>query len=100
VAFALLMAALFSIKPDSDFTQGNLLGLPTSFAGFENYARVFTDSAMPRYLMNSVFITVPTVIGAVALSCMTGFALGVYRFRAISGSSSCSWPAISCPSRY
>ncbi|MEK9735657.1 MAG: carbohydrate ABC transporter permease, partial [Paracoccaceae bacterium] len=31
--------------------------------------------------LNSVLITVPTVIGAVALSCMTGFALGIYRFK-------------------
>jgi multiple sugar transport system permease protein len=77
----LLMVALFSIKPDGDFTQGNLWGWPSRFAGVENYTRIFTDSAMPRYLLNSVFITVPTVIGAVALSCMTGFALGVYRFR-------------------
>ncbi len=46
----------------------------------ENYMMVFT-SAMPRYIMNSFFITIPTVIGAVALSCMTGFALGVYKFR-------------------
>jgi multiple sugar transport system permease protein len=26
-------------------------------------------------------VTIPTVIGAVALSCMTGFALGIYKFR-------------------
>jgi multiple sugar transport system permease protein len=32
-------------------------------------------------MINSVLITVPTVIGAVALSSMTGFALGVYRFK-------------------
>jgi multiple sugar transport system permease protein len=36
---------------------------------------------MPQYLWNSVVITVPTVIGAVALSCMTGFALGIYKFK-------------------
>ncbi|MEO1788440.1 MAG: carbohydrate ABC transporter permease, partial [Pseudomonadota bacterium] len=46
-----------------------------------NYGLVFFGSDMPRYLLNSVFITVPTVIGAVALSCMTGFALGIYKFR-------------------
>jgi multiple sugar transport system permease protein len=28
-----------------------------------------------------LLITIPTVIGAVALSCLAGFALGVYRFR-------------------
>jgi multiple sugar transport system permease protein len=32
-------------------------------------------------MLNSILITVPTVIGAVALSAMTGFALGIYRFR-------------------
>ena len=46
----------------------------------KNYGMVF-GSAMPRYIMNSFLITIPTVIGAVALSCMTGFALGVYKFR-------------------
>ena len=36
---------------------------------------------MPRYMLNSLLITVPTVIGAVALSCMAGFALGIYKFK-------------------
>ncbi|MDO7736956.1 MAG: carbohydrate ABC transporter permease, partial [Planktomarina temperata] len=76
----LLAVALFSIRPDSDFSIGNYWGWPTSFEMIENYMMVFTSS-MPRYIMNSFFITIPTVIGAVALSCMTGFALGVYKFR-------------------
>jgi len=42
---------------------------------------VFFESNMPRYLWNSLFITIPTVIGAVALSCMAGFALGIYKFK-------------------
>jgi multiple sugar transport system permease protein len=77
----LLAVMLFSIRPLSDFTNGNYWGIPSSFDLFANYGRVFFESDMPRYLLNSVFITVPTVIGAVALSCMTGFALGIYRFR-------------------
>ena len=77
----LVAVAIFSIKPDVDFTQGNYWGLPSSFEGAANYGKVFFDSDMPRYLLNSVLITVPTVIGAVALSCMAGFALGVYKFR-------------------
>ena len=77
----LLAVMVFSIRPDIDFTTGNYWGWPASFNFAENYGRVFFDSDMPRYLMNSVLITVPTVIGAVALSCMTGFALGVYRFK-------------------
>jgi len=76
----LLAVALFSFRPDSDFLVGNYWGWPSSFEMTKNYGMVF-GSAMPRYIMNSFLITIPTVIGAVALSCMTGFALGVYKFR-------------------
>ena len=77
----LIAVAIFSIKPEADFVNGNYWGMPSSFEMFTNYGKVFFESDMPRYLLNSVFITVPTVIGAVILSSMTGFALGVYRFR-------------------
>ena len=78
----LLAVALFSIKPDADFTTGNYWGWPSSFEGVANYSKVFFESAMPRYMLNSILITVPTVIGCVILSSMTGFALGVYKFKA------------------
>ncbi|MFO6464647.1 carbohydrate ABC transporter permease [Jannaschia sp. KMU-145] len=77
----LIAVMLFSIKPDTDFTTGNYWGWPSSFEGFANYGRVFFESDMPRYLLNSVLITVPTVVGVLILSCMTGFALGIYRFK-------------------
>ncbi|WP_296416887.1 carbohydrate ABC transporter permease [Pseudooctadecabacter sp.] len=77
----LIAVAVFSIKPDADFTNGNYWGIPSSFEMFNNYGKVFFESDMPRYLLNSFMITIPTVIGAVALSSMTGFALGVYKFR-------------------
>ncbi|OSP56344.1 carbohydrate ABC transporter permease [Pseudoruegeria sp. SK021] len=77
----LIAVMLFSIKPEGDFVGGNYWSVPSRFAGFENYGRVFFDSDMPRYLLNSLLITIPTAIGAVALSCMTGFALGIYRFK-------------------
>lgn len=77
----LIAVMFFSIKPAADFTTGDFWGWPSSFEGFNNYGRVFFDSDMPRYLMNSVLITVPTVIGTVALASMTGFALGVYKFK-------------------
>ncbi|MDS9949080.1 MAG: carbohydrate ABC transporter permease [Planktomarina sp.] len=76
----LLAVALFSIRPDADFITGNYWGWPSSFEMIKNYSMVFT-SAMPRYILNSFLITIPTVIGALALSCMTGFALGIYKFR-------------------
>lgn len=77
----LLAVANFSIKPEADFVNGNYWGLPSSFEAFANYGKVFFESNMPKYLLNSLFITIPTVIGAVALSCMAGFALGIYKFK-------------------
>jgi len=77
----LLAVALFSVKPGADFANGNYWGIPSSFDLFSNYGMVFFESNMPRYLMNSLLITIPTMIGAVALSSLAGFALGIYKFR-------------------
>ena len=77
----LIAVANFSIKPEADFVNGNYWGIPSSFEAFSNYGKVFFESNMPRYLINSLFITIPTVIGAVTLSCMAGFALGIYKFK-------------------
>ncbi|MGR3292360.1 MAG: carbohydrate ABC transporter permease [Paracoccaceae bacterium] len=77
----LLAVALFSIKPAADFAAGDYWTLPTSLDGLSNYGRVFLESDMPRYMLNSFLITVPTVIGAVSLASMAGFALGIYKFK-------------------
>jgi multiple sugar transport system permease protein len=47
----------------------------------ENYSAVFTTTPMATFLLNSVLITVPTVIGSIALAAMAGFALAKYKFR-------------------
>ncbi len=75
----LLGVAMTSVRPASDIASGNYFGMP-SYIAFENYADVFRNTPMGRYILNSFAVTIPTVIGAVALSCMTGFALAVYRF--------------------
>ena len=76
----LLGVALTSVRPASDLASGNYFGWPSALA-WDNYAAVFRNSPIGRYMLNSLIVTVPTVLGAVALSCLTGFALGVYRFR-------------------
>ena len=78
--FPLLGVAITSVRPASDLAQGNYFGMP-SYIAFENYADVFRNSDIGRYILNSFRLTIPVVIGAVALSTMTGFALGVYKFR-------------------
>ena len=77
----LLAVALTSIRSGVDINSGNYWGMPTSINFFENYTAVFTDSPLGYYILNSFKITIPTVIGAIALSSLTGFALGVYRFK-------------------
>lgn len=79
--FPLLGVAITSVRPASDLAQGNYFGIP-SYLAFENYGDVFRNTPMLQYIKNSFIVTIPTVIGAVALSLMTGFALAVYRFKA------------------
>ncbi|MPQ92622.1 carbohydrate ABC transporter permease [Thioclava sp. JE_KL1] len=76
----LLGVAVTSIRPSSDLAQGNYFGIP-SYLAFSNYLDVFKNSPFASYMLNSFKVTIPTVIGAVALSCLTGFALAVYKFK-------------------
>ena len=76
----LLGVMMTSLKPSGDLAAGNYFGLPSAVA-IGNYAEVFRNSPIGLYILNSFKVTVPTVIGAVALSCLTGYALAVYRFR-------------------
>lgn len=78
----LIGVAITSVRPASDLAAGNYFGIPSGFAGVENYTAVFRDSPIALYILNSFKVTIPTVVGAVGLSCLTGFALAVYKFRA------------------
>jgi multiple sugar transport system permease protein len=78
--FPLLGVALTSLRPASDLAQGNYFGMPSGIA-WENYVYIFTETPIGQYMINSLWVTIPTVIGAVGLSLMTGFALAVYGFR-------------------
>lgn len=80
--FPLIGVAVTSVRPASDLAAGNYFGTPSYFAGFENYGAVFHESLIGRFILNSFEITIPTVIGAVGLSCLTGFALANYKFKA------------------
>lgn len=77
----LIGVAMTSVRPSSDLAAGNYFGWPSALA-FDNYITVFKNTALDQYLLNSFKVTIPTVIGAVGLSCLTGFALAVYKFRA------------------
>ena len=78
----LIAVAITSIRSSGDIIAGNYWGWPTEFNLIENYTEIFEVSPIGGFILNSFFVTLPTVIGAVALSCLTGYALAVYKFRA------------------
>jgi multiple sugar transport system permease protein len=77
----LVAVALTSVRGAADINAGNYWGWPSQWQMIENYRAVFSNTPLTRYIVNSILITVPVVAGAVALSCLSGFALGIYRFR-------------------
>lgn len=77
----LIGVMLTALRGAGDITMGNLWGLPSEWLFFGNLTAVFTNTPMALFLLNSLKITVPTMLGAVALSCMTGFALAAYKFK-------------------
>lgn len=77
----LLAIFLTSIRSAKDINSGNVFGWPSEFALIDNYSAVFTQSAAAQYMWNSVLITVPTVAISVALACLAGYALAIYKFR-------------------
>ena len=77
----LIGIAITSVRPGADLAAGNYFGIPSGFAGVENYTAVFKNSNIGQYILNSFRVTIPTVIGAVGLSCLTGYALATYKFR-------------------
>ncbi|WP_158817488.1 carbohydrate ABC transporter permease [Methylocapsa sp. S129] len=76
----LLAIILTSLRATNDVASGNLWGWPTEFGAVDNYERVFTQSPMARFFLNSLMITIPAVIGVLVLSTLTGFVLAKYRF--------------------
>ncbi|CAG9295304.1 carbohydrate ABC transporter permease [Celerinatantimonas diazotrophica] len=77
----LIAVLMTSIRSIQDINAGNYWGWPTHIQLWQNYSQVFTSTRMGQYLLNSLIITIPAVIGAVVLSTLAGFALSKYRFR-------------------
>ncbi|WP_440111336.1 carbohydrate ABC transporter permease [Paenibacillus sp. QZ-Y1] len=54
--------------------------LPT-FIAFDNYVQVWEFMEFPRYIMNTVVITLLGVVFNIVLSCLTAYPLAVFRFK-------------------
>jgi len=57
----------------------NPIALPTSFYT-DNLTKAWTVGRFSRYSLNSIIITIPTVLGVVALSCLAGYGFARHQF--------------------
>ena len=77
----LLAVMMTSIRTAEDILKANYWTIPTEFAIIENYGTVFKLGNLAQYFFNSLVITLPTVLGTIILSSMTGYTLAVHRFK-------------------
>ena len=77
----LLAVMLTATRSLTDINTGNYWGWPTEFSLVQNFQQVFDTTPMGQYLLNSLIITVPTVLGTLAISTLAGAALALYRFK-------------------
>ncbi|GIP36134.1 carbohydrate ABC transporter permease [Paenibacillus sp. J2TS4] len=68
-----------SLKNNMTFFTSGINPIPKEWR-WDNYVRAWEVAQFSDYFMNSVIITVSTVIIVVVLSCMTGYALGRVAF--------------------
>ncbi|WP_432565114.1 carbohydrate ABC transporter permease [Kineococcus sp. SYSU DK003] len=69
-----------SLKSSLEVFTAGLKILPENFA-WENYSRAWTDANFSRYMINTVLLTVSTVVIVVVRCALAGYVLGRFRFR-------------------
>ena len=77
----LIAVMLTSIRTFDDVLAGNYWTFPKETALISNYAEVFADGKMAGFFLNSLIITIPTVIGTLFLSSLAGYSLAMHRFK-------------------
>ncbi|EMS69960.1 carbohydrate ABC transporter permease [Ruminiclostridium cellobioparum] len=72
--FPLYWMLTFSLKGNNEIFGGNILGLPKDWR-WDNYANVFNQTNIPKYLMNSIIVTAITIVFTLLLSAMVTYAI-------------------------
>ena len=68
-----------SVKASMEIFSSGLNLLPEAFA-WDNYARAWEDAGFARYMINTILVTVWTVIIVVIRCALAGYVLGRYKF--------------------
>ncbi len=74
----ILVMWMAALKSSSEIFK-DPFSLPTVLH-WENLVRAWTVGRFKQYLGNSIIVTIPTVSGVVALSCLAGYAFGRLKF--------------------
>ncbi len=78
--YPLIWMLFYSLKDNNEIFVTNPFGFPTQLR-FENYVSALTEFNVPRYFMNSVLVSVVTVVGTIALAVMFAYAVARMRFK-------------------
>ncbi|WP_369124065.1 carbohydrate ABC transporter permease [Jiangella anatolica] len=78
--YPLLWIFLASVRPAQEFAAGNPFALPSSIT-LENFTRAFELADLPRYIVNSLIVTLASNVLIVALGMMAAYAIQVLGFR-------------------
>ena len=76
----LLWAAYTSLRPYSETAARGYVSIGGSY-NFDNYTQAWTDSEMLKFFINTMWITIPSVILILFLSSMAAFGLSRFSFR-------------------
>jgi len=75
------IAFFTSLKSMDELMASPRMWAPPKKVVLANFAEVWTKGGMARYVVNTLIITIPSVIGALLVSSLGAFALAFYKFR-------------------
>lgn len=75
-----LWAISTSLKREGDVLSGIVRYIPDP-ATFENFVHVWNDNNFSQYFMNSVFVSVLSVVAITVLSVLNGYAMSRFKFK-------------------
>jgi multiple sugar transport system permease protein len=76
----LLWAAYTSLRPFSETAERGYVSFGGTY-NFDNYSSAWTDAEMLKFFINTMWITIPSVILILFLATMAAFALSRFSFR-------------------
>lgn len=76
--YPILQMWMTALRPSNEILRSPF-ALPSEL-DWSNLAKAWTQGRFGTYLVNSVIITIPTVIGVVVLSCLAGYGISRFKF--------------------